>query len=87
MEEINPIDLIYVFILLVLSDSLPVIGLFFSIVLLKSHQPKIHPRWIKWCVFISLLFQVLLTVFLLLSIHVSEVQLGPVQEVIEDIRE
>lgn len=83
MEEINPINLIYVFILLVLSDSLPVIGLFFSIVLLKSHQPKIHPRWIKWCVFISLLFQVLLTVFLLLSIHVSEVQLGPaVQEVI-----
>ena len=26
MEEINPINLIYVFILLVLSDSLPVIG-------------------------------------------------------------
>ncbi|EJY47820.1 hypothetical protein HMPREF1348_00257 [Enterococcus faecium 505] len=44
------------FILLVLSDSLPVIGLFISIVLLKSHQPKIHPRWVKWCVFISLLF-------------------------------
>lgn len=53
MEEINPINLIYVFILLVLSDSLPVIGsdwTVFSIVLLKSHQPKIHPRWIKWCV-------------------------------------
>lgn len=50
MEEINPINLIYVFILLVLSDSLPVIGLFFLIVLLKSHQPKIHPRWVKWCV-------------------------------------
>ena len=35
-SEINPINLIYVFILLVLSDSLPVIGLFISIVLLDS---------------------------------------------------
>ncbi len=39
------------------------------------------------CVHFAPFSSVTLTVILLLSIHVSEVQLGPVQEVIENIRE
>lgn len=47
MEEINPINLIYVFILLVLSDSLPVIGLFFFNRFIEKSSAKDSPTMDK----------------------------------------
>jgi transcriptional regulator with XRE-family HTH domain len=83
LKKINPVTLVGLIFMLALAFLVPVLGLIFSILILKNHRVDYHPGWIKVIAIVAFVFQLAVIVVILLSLPTGSEQFDNIKNTLE----